>query len=53
MTRSTHLMMDDLLSFDFLTYHTSSFIPRNISVLFEICTSLLMCMIIPIYEIHV
>ena len=53
MTRITHLMMDDLMSFDFLTYHTYDAILGHISVLVKICRSPLICMIILIYEIHV
>ena len=53
MARITHLMMDDLVSSDFLTYHTSDVILGHISILVEICGSPLICMIIPIYEIHV
>ena len=52
MARITHLVMDDLLPFDFLIYHTSDAILGHISVLVEICRSPLICMIIPSYEIH-
>ena len=41
------------MSFDFSTYHTSDAILGHIFVLVEICRSPLICMIIPIYEIHV
>ena len=44
--------MDDLVSSDFLTYHTTNFILGHISVLVEICRSPLICMIILSYEIH-
>ena len=53
MARITHLVMDDLVPFDFLTCHTSDAILGHISVLVEICRSPLICMIIPIYKIHV
>ena len=53
MTRITHLVMDDLVPSDFMTYHTSDAILGHISVLVEICRSPLICMIILIYEIHV
>ena len=53
MTRITHLVMDDLMPFDFSTYHTSDAILGHIFVLVEIYRSSLICMIIPIYEIHV
>ena len=53
MVRITHLVMDDLVPYGFLTYHTSDAILRHISVLVEICRSPLICMIIPIYEIHI
>ena len=52
MIRITHLVMDDLVSSDFLTYHTTNFILGHISVLVEICRSPLICMIILSYEIH-
>ena len=48
----THLVMDDLVTSGFLTYHTSDAILGHISVLVEICRSPLICMIIPTYEIH-
>ena len=53
MTKITYLVMDDLVPSDFLTYHTSDAILGHISVLVDICISLLICMIILIYEIHV
>ena len=53
MTRTTHSMMDDLRSFDFLTYHTSGAILGYISILVELCRSPLICMTIPSYEMHV
>ena len=53
MTKITHLMMDDLMSSDFQIYHTSDAILGHISILAEICGSPLVCMIIPIYDIHV
>ena len=53
MTRITHLVMDDLVPSNFPTYHTSDAILGHIFVLVEICKSPLICMIIPIYEIHV
>ena len=54
MTRITHLVMDDLVPSYFSTYHhTSDAILGHISILVEICRSPLICMIIPIYEIHV
>ena len=53
MTRITHLVMDDLVSSDFLTYHTFDAILGHIFILVEICRSPLICMIIPIYEIYV
>ena len=46
-------MMDDLMSFDFSTYHKSGSILGHISILVKICRSPLICMIILIYEIHV
>ena len=53
MTRITHLVMDDLVSSDLSTYHTSDAILGHIYVLVEICRYPLICMIILIYEIHV
>ena len=53
MTRITHLVMDDLVLSDFPTYHTSNVILGHIFVLVEICRSPLICMTIPIYEIHI
>ena len=53
MARITHLVMDDLAPSDFLTCHTSDAILGHIFVLVEICRSSLICMIIPIHEIHV
>ena len=50
MARITHLMMDDLMSSDFSTYHTFDFILGHIFSSVEICRSV--CMIIPGYEIH-
>ena len=46
-------MMDDLMSFDFLTYHKSGSILGHISILVKICRSPLICMIILSYEIHI
>ena len=53
MTRITHLMMDDLMSFDFLTYHTYDAILGHIFVSIEIYRSSWSCMIISTNEIHV
>ena len=53
MVRITHLVMENFVPSDFLTYHTSDAILGHISILVEICRSPLICMIIPIYEIHV
>ena len=53
MTRITHLVMGDLVPSDVLTYHTFDAILGQISVLVEICISPLICMLIPLYEIHV
>ena len=53
MARITCLAMDDLVPFDYLTYHTSDVILGHIFILVEICRSPLICMIIHIYEIHV
>ena len=52
MTRITHLVMNDLVSFDLSTYHTSDSILGHISLSVEIYRSPLICMIIPNYEIH-
>ena len=52
MARITHLVMDDLMSSNFLTCHTSDAILGHISVLVEICRSPLIYMIISIYNIH-
>ena len=52
MIRITHLVMSDLMSSNFLTYHTFDAILGHISVLVEICRIPLICMIIPSYEIH-
>ena len=52
MTRTAHSMRDDLMSFDFSTYHTFDTILGYISSSVEICRSSLICMIIPSYEIH-
>ena len=52
MTRFTHLVVDDLVPSDFLTYHTSNAILGHILVSVEICRSPLICMIVPSYEIH-
>ena len=51
MTRTTHSMMDDLRSSDFLTYYTSGAILGHISSLVEIYRSSWICMITPSYEI--
>ena len=48
-----HLMMDDPMLSDFSIYHTSDATLGHISVLVEICIPQLICMIIPIYEIHI
>ena len=53
MIRITHLVMNDLVPYDFLTYHTSNAILGHIFVLVEICRSPLICMIISNYEIHI
>ena len=53
MVRITHLVMENFVPSDFLTYHTSDAILGHISILVEICRSPLICMIILIYEIHV
>ena len=53
MTRITRLVIDDLVPFDFLTYHTSDAILGHIFVLVEICRFPSICTIIHIYEIHV
>ena len=53
MIRITHLVMNDLVPYDFLTYHTSNAILGHIFVLVEICRSPLICMIILICEIHI
>ena len=52
MTRIAHSMMDDLISFDFLTYYTSDVILGHISYLVEICRSSLICMIISNCEMY-
>ena len=44
--------VDDLMLFNFLTYHIFDGILGNISSLVEICRSPLICMIIPSCEIH-
>ena len=46
-------MMDDLISFDFPTYHTSDAILGHISYSVKICRSSLICMIIPSYKMYV
>ena len=53
MTTITHLVIDDLVPYDFSTYHTSDAILGHISILVEICRCPLICMIIPIYEMHI
>ena len=53
MIRITHLVMDDLVPSNFLTYHTADVILGHIFVLVEICRSPLICMIILSYEIHI
>ena len=45
MSRITHLVMDDLVPSNFLPYHTSDAILGHISILVEICGSLLIGMI--------
>ena len=50
--RITHLVMDDLVPSDFLTYHTSDAILGHISVSIKIYRSSWSHMIIPTYEIH-
>ena len=52
MVEITHLVMDDLVPYDILTYHTSDAILGYISILVEICRSPLIFMIIPSYEMH-
>ena len=51
MTRITHLVVDDLVSSDFLTYHTSNAILGHIFVSVKICRSPLICMIVPNYTL--
>ena len=53
MTRITRLVIDDLVPFDFLTYHTSDAILGHIFVLVEIYRSSWSYMIISTYEIHI
>ena len=50
---TTHLMMDDLMLFDFMIYHTLDAILGYISSSFQICRSPLICMIVPSCEIHI
>ena len=52
MTRIAHSMRDDLISFNFSTYHTFDSILGHISSSIEFCRSSLICMTIPSYEIH-
>ena len=52
MTRTMHLMMDDLMSSDFLTCHTFDVILGYVPLSVEICRSPLIRMIIPSYEIR-
>ena len=52
MTKITHLVMDDLVSSGFSTYHTFDAILGHISVLIGIYRSSLIYMIIPNHEIH-
>ena len=52
MTKITHLVMDDLVSSGFSTYHTFDAILGHISVLIGIYKSSLICMIILSHEIH-
>ncbi|RVW90203.1 hypothetical protein CK203_041984 [Vitis vinifera] len=52
MNRIAHSMMDDLISSDFPTYHTSDAILGHISYSVKICRSSLICMIIPSYKIY-
>ena len=49
MIRTAHSMRDDLMSFDFPTYHTFDAILGHIFCSVEICRSSLICMIIPSY----
>ena len=51
MTRITHLVMDDLVSSDFLIYHTSDVI-LGIFILIEIYRSSWSCMLILTYKVH-
>ena len=53
MTKTMHLMMDDLRSSDFPTYHTFDAILGHIPLSVDICTSPLIRMIILGYEIRV
>ena len=53
MARFTYLVMDDLVSSGFLTYHTSDAILGYIPFLVEIYRFPLICMTIPSYEMHV
>ena len=53
MTGIAHLMMDDPMLSNFSIYHTSDTILGHISILVEICKPQLICMIIPIYKIHI
>ena len=48
MTRIIHYVMDDLVPFDFPTYHTYDAILGHISVLIEIYRSLWNCMLTPL-----
>ena len=48
-----HLMMDDLMLSDFSIYYTSDATLGHIFALVEIYRPPLICMIIPIYEIHI
>ena len=52
MTRTVHLMTDDLMSSDFSTCHTFDAILGHIPLSIEICTSPPICVIIPSYEIR-
>ena len=51
MTRIAHSMMDDLRSYDFMTYHTSGAILGHVSSSVEICRSSWICLVTLSYEI--
>ena len=49
----TPLMMDDSMLSDFSIYYTSDVIPEHISLLVKVYRSSWICMITPIYKMHV